>query len=637
MVNYYRYEPSLPISIIFIVIFALSSALHLFQIIKTRAWFFLPFLVGSIFEAVGFIGRAIGAKQAPDYTFGPYVLQNLLLLLGPTCYAASIYMILGRYIRQLNGELFSLIRPSWLTKIFLLGDAISIALQGIGGGKLVNADTPDDRTTGENIIIAGLTVQILFFGLFIAVTGLFHFRFARNSTSRPLSWRRLLVVIYVASVLILIRSLFRMIEYIEGHDGELQSKEVYVLVLDAIPMAIASVGLNLFHPSKYMGSMRKPLENSDSEVELSDLQGRSLGTACDENHPFCKNCIRKETLCEYFDTKSRPRGCSENNVKIMPVSHQSLVEVAISPASSNLSSSNLFAGRTGSPAEQLFERQLLHHFVQMTQRATDIQATWSLWVLEEATNSASVLNGILGISALHLRRFNEFDKALQKASCEYMARAIEGHKKDLKCGLNKENSSTVAAACALVSIYANVDGYYLAGHDEERMPHDWYISFRRSMHLLHMASPSIENQTVSQEFKTIRPTIDKTNHPNPFSFLIYYNPTPTDVNKEEVSICMPAVAYLSYVYAEMTTRKPLRFPAGLSGNFIDLVKAKNPRALAISGYFFMLLRQGRQFWLIDGAPEREFDIIMRFLPKDWWPAMDWAAQVLGWVNQTAKE
>ncbi|KAF5597978.1 RTM1 [Fusarium pseudoanthophilum] len=279
MVNYYRYEPSLPISIIFIVIFALSSALHLFQIIKTRTWFFLPFLVGSIFEAVGFIGRAIGAEQAPDYTFGPYVMQNLLLLLGPTCYAASIYMILGRYIRQLNGERFSLIRPSWLTKIFLLGDVISIALQGVGGGKLVNADSPDDRTTGENIIIAGLTVQILFFGLFIAVTGLFHFRFARHSTSRPSSWQRLLVVIYVASVLILIRSLFRMIEYIEGHDGELQSKEVYVLVLDAIPMAIASVGLNLFHPSKYIETRRKSLENSDSEVALSDLQGRSLGTA----------------------------------------------------------------------------------------------------------------------------------------------------------------------------------------------------------------------------------------------------------------------------------------------------------------------------------------------------------------------
>ncbi|KAM0227201.1 hypothetical protein ACHAPO_011738 [Fusarium lateritium] len=260
MVNYYRYEPSLPVSIIFVVIFSLSSALHLFQIIKTRTWFFFPFLVGSIFEAVGFIGRAIGAGEAPDYTFGPYVLQNLLLLLGPTCYAASIYMILGRYILQLGGQQFSPIRPGWLTKIFLLGDVISILLQGIGGGKLVNADTPDDRTTGENIIIAGLTVQILFFGLFICVTGLFHFRFARHSKTRP------------------IRSIFRMVEYIEGHDGELQSKEVYILVLDAIPMAIASVGLNIFHPSEYMNNRSKVSKDSDSEVAFDNHGGLAFGT-----------------------------------------------------------------------------------------------------------------------------------------------------------------------------------------------------------------------------------------------------------------------------------------------------------------------------------------------------------------------
>ncbi|EWY83015.1 hypothetical protein FOYG_15091 [Fusarium oxysporum NRRL 32931] len=361
---------------------------------------------------------------------------------------------------------------------------------------------------------------------------------------------------------------------------------------------------------------------------------------CDENRPFCKNCIRKEALCEYFDTKSRLRGCSANNAKILPVSYQSPVEVEpilpISPASSNLSSSDLFAGRTGSPAEQLLERQLLHHFVQMTQQATDIQATWLLWILEQATHSPYVLNGILGISAFHLRRFNEFDKALEVASHEYMACAIEGHRKELRSGMSKGNSSSVAAVCALVSIHANVNGYYLAGENNGRMPHGWFISFRRSMNLLHTASPLIENPTISQEFKTIYPTMDKTTHPNPFSFLLYYNPTSTDINQEEVSICMPAVAYLSYVYAETTTRQPLRFPAALSAKFIDLIKAKHPRALAISGYFFMVVKQGRQLWLIDGAPEREFDTIMRCLPREWWSVMDWAVRVLGWVDRRAE-
>ncbi|KAF5589038.1 rta1 domain protein [Fusarium subglutinans] len=259
MVNYYRYEPSLAANILFVVIFALSSGVHLFQIFKTRTWFFIPFLVGSLFETIGFIGRAIGAEQAPDYTFGPYIMQSLLLLLGPTCYAASIYMILGRLIGMLKAEKHSLIRPNWLTKLFLLGDIISIALQGIGGGKLADANTPDERRTGENIIIAGLTVQILFFGLFFIVTGLFHFQFLKDPTRRMSSsgtnWQRSL-----------------------GHDGELQSKEVYLLVLDAIPMTIASIMFNVFHPSKFLNARSKNLTDSEADEPLGYWQGHSLGT-----------------------------------------------------------------------------------------------------------------------------------------------------------------------------------------------------------------------------------------------------------------------------------------------------------------------------------------------------------------------
>ncbi|KAJ3549180.1 hypothetical protein NM208_g79 [Fusarium decemcellulare] len=271
--SYYNYDPSLAAAIIFIIIFAISSILHLYQIIKTRTWFFIPFLLGSLFETVGFIGRAIGAEESPNWTFGPYVMQTLLLLLGPTLYAASVYMMLGRLIRLLGAEKHSLIRPSWLTKFFLFGDIVSIALQGIGGGKLVNAETRDDRESGERIIIGGLTVQLLFFGLFMVVTGLLHFRITRNPTATRISsvqvnWKRFLIIIYIASALILIRSLFRMIEYIMGHDSVLQSQEVYIYVFDAALMAAATVMLNIFHPSEYLNTERKPIDDNDSEVEM---------------------------------------------------------------------------------------------------------------------------------------------------------------------------------------------------------------------------------------------------------------------------------------------------------------------------------------------------------------------------------
>lgn len=86
----------------------------------------------SAVEIIGYAGRAINATETPNWSRGPYIIQALLLLLGPPFYAASIYMIFGRLITLLDAEKHSLIRVKWITKLFLLGDIISIAAQAIG-------------------------------------------------------------------------------------------------------------------------------------------------------------------------------------------------------------------------------------------------------------------------------------------------------------------------------------------------------------------------------------------------------------------------------------------------------------------------------------------------------------------------
>lgn len=62
----------------------------------------------------------------------PYIMQSILLLLGPTFFAASIYMILGRIIRLTNGEAHSIVRATLVTKIFLIGDTCSFLAQSAG-------------------------------------------------------------------------------------------------------------------------------------------------------------------------------------------------------------------------------------------------------------------------------------------------------------------------------------------------------------------------------------------------------------------------------------------------------------------------------------------------------------------------
>lgn len=120
--------------------------------------------------------RAIAKDQTEKLM--PYVLQSTFLLVAPALFAASIHMVLGRVIRSLHAESLSIVSVKWLTKIFVCSDVISFAVQAGGVGMMVTADS---MTTGENIILAGLFVQIVIFGLFAVTAASFHSRFRKRN------------------------------------------------------------------------------------------------------------------------------------------------------------------------------------------------------------------------------------------------------------------------------------------------------------------------------------------------------------------------------------------------------------------------------------------------------------------------
>lgn len=129
----YNYTPSLAHAIICMLLFIAITFGHIFFVWKHKTKFFITFIIGGLFEAVGYAARAVNAHQAPNYSTVLYALQSLFILLAPSLFAASIYMILGRIIRLLDGDSRSLIRATRLTKIFVLGDVLAFFIQS--GGK----------------------------------------------------------------------------------------------------------------------------------------------------------------------------------------------------------------------------------------------------------------------------------------------------------------------------------------------------------------------------------------------------------------------------------------------------------------------------------------------------------------------
>ncbi|KAE8157656.1 RTA-like protein [Aspergillus tamarii] len=185
----------------------------------------------------------------------------MLIILPPSLYAATIYMTYGRIVMFVNKPHMSVVNPRKVTKIFVSGDVSAFLLQLAGGGmQTINSM----RSIGQKVLVVGLVVQLIFFGFFLYVAVSFLVRLRRSGSGMNLiggPWLRLLHVLFLVSVLVIGRCVFRIIEYVSGTDGYIYSHEVFMYIFDAIPMLFVQGIFHFYHPGKILTG--KTLEQED--------------------------------------------------------------------------------------------------------------------------------------------------------------------------------------------------------------------------------------------------------------------------------------------------------------------------------------------------------------------------------------
>lgn len=203
-----------------------------------------------------------------------YILQALFIILPPSLYAATIYMIYGRITLFVNAPEASLIRPTRVTKIFVIGDVIAFFMQAGGGGMMAQASS---AKLGQTIMLIGLFSQLSFFGFFLIVALIFWKRMRAHPTDHTVpvygkhTWITLLKLLYCAAALIIFRCIFRVIEFAQGHNGYLVSHEVFLYIFDALPMFLVQVMFHFVHAGDIFpknANMGKLSNQSDSDIRL---------------------------------------------------------------------------------------------------------------------------------------------------------------------------------------------------------------------------------------------------------------------------------------------------------------------------------------------------------------------------------
>lgn len=123
-------------------------------------------------------------------------------------------------------------------------------VQGGAAGLMVTGKTPE---LGKGIIIAGLMIQIVMFGLFAITAIIFQRRIEQFPTNEScdssIPWKKSMRMLYIVSALIMIRSCFRVVEYAMGNDGYLLGHEWTLYIFDSVLMLAVMAVYYLWYPT----------------------------------------------------------------------------------------------------------------------------------------------------------------------------------------------------------------------------------------------------------------------------------------------------------------------------------------------------------------------------------------------------
>ncbi|KAI6145077.1 RTA1 like protein-domain-containing protein [Pisolithus tinctorius] len=261
----YNYVPSRDVGIAFVTLFAISTLAHIVQAVRFRMWWLFPTAVFcGVSELVGWSARLYSSGHPRALV--PFEIQISATITGPTPLIAANFVIL-EYIIKALGPRYSRLSPKMYTILFCSSDAISLTIQGVGGAlAAMAAGNGKNPTTGGNVILIGIIMQMVAITLFVIFSSEFLLRYAYDQPLKPpaddlerhqsIAYKlgmdpRIKISLYAMgfnTTCLFIRAVYRTVELIDGWNGRIISTQLYFNVLDGGMVVLAIFTLNIFHP-----------------------------------------------------------------------------------------------------------------------------------------------------------------------------------------------------------------------------------------------------------------------------------------------------------------------------------------------------------------------------------------------------
>ncbi|OCH85658.1 RTA1-domain-containing protein [Obba rivulosa] len=271
----YNYVPTEWIAILYVVLFSITTLIHVGQAVRYRLWWlFVTVVLAGISEILGWSGR-LWSSINPDL-LSPFLMQITTTIIAPTPLIAANFIMLGQLIRRL-GSCYSRLSAMWYTIVFVSCDIVALIVQAVGGANaslaVQNGNSPNK---GGHIMLGGIVFQMAAITVYMIFAAEFLVRyvldkpFKRGDAPAVKAYnldkkkKLMLLELTISSVLIYIRSIYRTIELANGWTGVIISTQWLFNVFDAAMITLAMYSLNVLHPGLLLGP--GPAWTDDSDV-----------------------------------------------------------------------------------------------------------------------------------------------------------------------------------------------------------------------------------------------------------------------------------------------------------------------------------------------------------------------------------
>ncbi|KAI1778425.1 RTA1 like protein-domain-containing protein [Hypoxylon cercidicola] len=253
-------EPSLVGNAIFIALFAVLIPLTLGLGLKYKSSVFATIITtGLALEVLGYVGRVLLRNNPTGRT--DFILFLVGTILGPAFICVAIFLTMPCIV-TVYGDDFRSWKPVWYQLLLYALTAASAVLELAGVLVSMMQDTQAKADAGVHILTAGLAVQLVSLAIFVGHAVLFviavrtrhhaldiEFAGIYNSTS----FKAFLFAFSLATVLLVLRTAFRIVVIAEGYDSSIAQSETLLFVLDGLMVLLATIILLGFFPGRMLG------------------------------------------------------------------------------------------------------------------------------------------------------------------------------------------------------------------------------------------------------------------------------------------------------------------------------------------------------------------------------------------------